>query len=675
MANNSDELEKVAANVIERRRRFAEALRASLKLSPAQWEPLRAVLAITGESRFNIYAYYPALFQEAFPSIPTEILCHLAWCGRAALDYILLYDYLLDSNCPPHPVILLGSYAVQREYLAGLQRLFPSSSAFWDYLTQCETETALALLNERQRRQNPLAPFTLDDVAHQAIGKASMARLGVVGLAVLTDQIESERVYGLIRSIDLYNFARQVTDDLLDWRRDYTARRISYLIASALISLNLTDPITDDSYPEANIVGSALYTQASMNYLNASEISLVEALELAQQYGHCPYWQQTLDEQLNTVRRQRATILEVITKTRFAVPRSTKNVNLANTVEAATTYLLMRQESEGCWKDFATAAGESEDWVTGYVGWALCNSNKLPPESKQRAVAWLQASQFPEGGWGYHRRVVVDADSTAWCLRFLRQSGLAMQELAQALKVLLSHQHTSGGFSTYRQPDEIRSYMQMEETRDLSGWCEPQPCVTAAAVGALLACDQLPDTLALQNAMNYIVAHQQPDGSWHSYWWAGPHYATAYILNIIGRLNLTETTSKTRAIEWFLGSQLIDGGWSHAPGQPSTPFFTALALSGLLATDELTPAIQHAVQQGTTWLIKNQEQDGSWYSSALLLLPEPQEREPWKIDKWPISILGTGIARRDHRRLFTTATVLTALERIIVACPQFKLSL
>lgn len=668
-------LEIIAEQVIERRRQFADTLRTSLGLSSVQWEALGRVFALSNESRFNMYFNYPCLFREAFPSVADGALFELSWCGRVALDYILLYDYLLDTEHVLDPVILLASYAFQREWLCRLQSLFSSASPFWDYLARCEEETTRALLGERLRRQEPLAPFTMDDARQQAIGKAALSRLAIVGLASLTGQVESDRMHGLIRSNDHYNFARQVLDDLRDWRGDYTGRRISCLLSSALTYLGLEKHATDEDYPQANEVGGIMYTQVAPAYLSLAETGLNEALDLARDHGPCPHWQQVLEEITASVRKRQEVIAEVAQRARLNRIRTVRAKNpresdVTIAIKAATAFLIDGQEPEGCWRDFATAAGESEDWITGYVGWALCSTGQLPSEALRRAIAWLQDSRFPEGGWGYRRDVVVDADSTAWCLRFLIRAGLSRRDLEKALQVLLMHQHSTGGFSTYDLPDDIRTWMQMEETQDFSGWCGPQLCVTAAATAALLDLGFELKMDNVTNAVDYMIARQQPKGYWHSYWWAGPYYATAHTLQVVSRLDGMDGKVTALAHEWLLDSQLADGGWSHASGQPSTPFYTALALQGLLVKEDLDPSTLNAVRRGVVWLVRHQEHDGSWRSSALLLLPQPQEREPWKIERWPVSVRGTGIARRDHRRLFTTATVLVALSMAVDLCPD-----
>jgi squalene cyclase len=679
----------VAVQTITQRQRFAQSLKDSFHVSDQQWQPMDHILALTTASRFNIYAYYPHLFMGAFPLIDAEILTDLAWIGRCALDYVLLYDYLLDSGRLPDPVILLGSYAFQREYMTRLQRYFLPGSALWGHLSTYESETARALIEEQTQRQHSvvhvIADFSIEAMRRQAIGKAAISRLAIVALACLTDTCDSDIMRGVIASNDHYNFARQISDDLLDWRKDYETGRHSFLLMNALKFLGVTKDTAPQDYPPANRVGSMIYTQFAEEYLAAADTSLIEAARLGEAYHTGPDWLETLAGLRASISRQCAVLAEArkISKVRkpilHRVAQDASLDSLSSAIESAQMFLLQRQSSDGCWRDFATSAGESEDWVTGYVGWSLLSSGRLPVEAQQRAAQWLIESQFPQGGWGYHRHVVVDADSTAWCLRFLAlvdQSNQnssdpgARKAMDDGISVLLMHQHADGGFSTYRDPEPIRAYIQAAEDRDLSGWCMPQLCVTAAAMAALHETGA--SKSALKSGVTYSL-RQQHGGFWHSYWWEGPHYATAHTLRALTSLPGNEGKAAVSAAHaWLRSCQQTDGSWgtSIAKGQHEMgrPFYTALALQGLLPDD--SDASQNAIRQGVQWLIQHQESDGGWQASARLLLPETHDQLPWLTHDWPEQIQGTGIARRDHRRIFTTATALKALADALSQKPE-----
>jgi hypothetical protein len=673
MATSQLSPDEIAATVVGRRRRFADALRRDAAMSTEQWQPLARLLLIS-EERTNLYCAYPVLFADAFPGVPPVQLRELSWCGRAAIDYLLICDHLLDRREPPAAVHLLTAFAFQREYLCGLRTLFPASPRLWAALAECEQETARALAYEDVRRRGPLAPFTLDDYRRQAIGRSALSRLAIVALAELGAPAPEERVRGLIESNDLYHFGNQVIDDVVDWRRDLTTGSLSFVLAATLRELGAGESSPADSYPPEE-VGRQLYGSIAEEYLAAAEAALAAALDLARRHGPCPHWEQAVERRASVVSAQLQSIAEV--KRRLEWPRvparaaaaSSLDSAVADAVDAGTGFLLDRFEA-GCWRDFATSAGISEDWTTGFVGWTLAHMGRLPDPAAREAVTWLMGSQFEEGGWGYHRHVVPDADSTAWSLRFLNLAAPAEVDQGRFRQVLNRHQRPGGGFSTYAEAAPIRAFTGRDGTADFSGWCGPHPCVTAVVLLALLDLTETSSPL-FQAAYAHLLSEQRREGFWRSYWWIGPHYATAYALQVLCRVDAAANAERVRAARrWVLGAQTREGGWGATPGQPAAPFFTALALQGLLAGDRTAPgdddarSLEAPVSRGADWLLRAQEADGSWRASAWLVVPLPDEREPWARREWPIETRDVGSTRNDHRRLFTTGTVLAALHRV-----------
>lgn len=668
--NYLDTLTPISTYVMKRRKEFIAATLLNETFPPDDWSIVNAILEQTGRSKFNVYYFYPGLFQEAYPEVTQEVICEVAWSGRIALDYICMYDQLLDSSLPVNPAVLFTSYILQREHLLALHSLLPADSNLWEIIKQCEAETIQSLLEERARFERPFDHQFVDNFRRQAIGKAAYARIAIWTLAELANQPHSEKSTGLIRSIDCYNFAYQIIDDLNDWRRDYELRQLSCILVETLFRLGISDHESD--YPDTNMVGTVLYSQVAKEYLDLAESSIQEADDLANKYGPCSQWRHFLQEFAENLQRKRNVILEFLGKAnriRRRARSQDETITQEQAIKAAHFFLLESQDKEGCWRDFATAAYESEDWTTAYVSWSLNSVGKLPNEAMQKAISWLQESRFTEGGWGYHRGVVVDADSTAWVLRFFSSLDQNPElDLEGITRVLLKNQHVTKGFSTYLQPDPIRNWMHLDENQDMSGWCMPHLCVTAVAVAALLESNQVDLIQPARQAVDYMIAQQQESGFWYSYWWLGNYYTTCHFLQVLSKLENDDqryAQAKNKAIRWLLESQEENGGWSYSPGkQKPTPYYTALALQGLLAGGVKSTSIATSVERAIDWLLRSQLVDGSWEASALLLLPTTDTKAPWNITKWPVAIRGTGILRIDHRRIFTTATVLRAFRLI-----------
>jgi squalene cyclase len=110
----------------------------------------------------------------------------------------------------------------------------------------------------------------------------------------------------------------------------------------------------------------------------------------------------------------------------------------ASRARSGVAFLLERQGEDGLWRDFKTVAGESADWVTGYIGRSLQRAG-APRSALARAAGALLERQRPDGGWGYHEGVPTDADSTAYVSIFLATGGwMPPEAAARALACLAS---------------------------------------------------------------------------------------------------------------------------------------------------------------------------------------------------------------------------------------------
>lgn len=188
---------------------------------------------------------------------------------------------------------------------------------------------------------------------------------------------------------------------------------------------------------------------------------------------------------------------------------------------------------------------------------------------------------------------------------------------------------------------EIRSRQQVdgewfEETSDQ----RPPLCLdhigeTALSMRALQLYAPKPDAAAYRRSIALAAAwmanaksHSNDDRSWRlaGLAWAG-----------------TNKPATRQAMRELLASQKADGSWSDLPTMESTAYATgkslvALQIGGL-------PTTSAAYQRGVKWLLRHQEQDGSWYvqTRALAFQPYFDAGFPHGHDQW-ISTAGTNWA-------------------------------
>lgn len=312
-------------------------------------------------------------------------------------------------------------------------------------------------------------------------------------------------------------------------------------------------------------------------------------------------------------------------------------------LERGTRFLLEQQGNDGFWRDFHTPAGEASEWPTGFVGAALRLAG-ADSSALERAADALVASQNADGGWGYNEDVPSDADSTACVLLLLARLGRRGGACDSAVSCLLAHQHENGGIATYAEPGPIREFMGVGRRLRFGGWCSPQTEVTAAAARALAAVVPGECSSEIDAAWRYVRSRQRRDGSWRSYWWTSPHYATQQAVELGGSLG--DRAAVACAGEWALRN---DGDGS--------PFATALSISVLRRAN----ANWQAVESAASRLVALQDDDGGWPSRSIMRIPLPDDVDPDRRHRRFLLSLGLGVVVADQHRTFTTAACLAAL--------------
>jgi hypothetical protein len=296
-------------------------------------------------------------------------------------------------------------------------------------------------------------------------------------------------------------------------------------------------------------------------------------------------------------------------------------------------FLLAGQDQGGFWRDFDGPIGLADEWSTAVIGYALVTlGNGTALDAAVRANDALARRRRPGGGWGFSRHLPLDGDSTAWVLHLMRAIGADTgPDFAEALKFVARHVLPDGGVTAYAPDTPIRFHDCPKGTDD-SGFRATHPCVAVAA-GPLLG----------HEPMAWLASQQRADGSLFSYWWTDDAYATAMAIVLAppgGPVDLA------RARDWLAAT---------APDHETDAFGTALRLLGLAdASQDHGPVRETLLAR----LADLQNLDGSWPSGAQVLRPQPWIREP---------SIENSYNHRDHRRLFTTAFAVWALDRSLKA--------
>ncbi len=273
------------------------------------------------------------------------------------------------------------------------------------------------------------------------------------------------------------------------------------------------------------------------------------------------------------------------------------------------------------------------------------------------------------GGWSYNAAVPGDADSTLWALRLAEALGEGRSDAAKAGGAFLQLcRRPDGGLATYPSDAAIRTYIGAPSAVPFHGWTQPHVCVSAAGANLAAARDAGPA---------YLLATQSQDGAWASYWWFDDAFATAEavtaLVQVPGVIDAGGRAAIARAVRWARdqAEALLAG-----PASPRPPAFALALLVRVLARGGEAPETRRILRAAVDRLVGWQAADGSFPPSARLRVPPPDCMTPADGPAWrawtglpqglasPAQMLAAtfNIYSLDHRRLYTTATVLRALD-------------
>ena len=290
-------------------------------------------------------------------------------------------------------------------------------------------------------------------------------------------------------------------------------------------------------------------------------------------------------------------------------------------------------------------------WDTALVTHALLEAGGEPAEAAvTRGVAWMLDRQVTDvagdwadarpglapGGWAfqYANPHYPDVDDTAAVVlaldraeKQLGRSGPRMAEaIARATDWVVGMQSQGGGWGAF-DADNTHHHLNSIPFADHGALLDPPTADVSGRCLAMLA--QLGhdrDHPAVRQGTEYLLAEQEPDGSWYGRWGVNYVYGTWSAVTALNAAGLPpEHPAMRRAVAWLQSRQNPDGGWGEDGGTyprrggtradadlamgPSTASQTAWAMLALMACGA---ADDEAMDRAAAWLLAHQQPDGTW---------------------------------------------------------------
>ena len=233
-------------------------------------------------------------------------------------------------------------------------------------------------------------------------------------------------------------------------------------------------------------------------------------------------------------------------------------------------------------------------------------------------------SEEYEGAWGYSPRgyyrqegynpFFVDSDDTSFALRTLRALDVyRSNDVLMKFKSTFSYDAREyDGFSTFITNHQNR---ELSSTPSFENNFKIHPEVNANVFHALLNSNY--DHLINENLIKFS---QNDDGSWASFFYPNPYYATWQFMSLLQEKGIVQSCFD-RGINFLVEKQNKNGSW----GEMEDTYYTALSINTLSLNKNNTEQINKAVN----FLLAKQEENGSWKTSNIIWQFHDQEGDTW----------------------------------------------
>jgi squalene-hopene/tetraprenyl-beta-curcumene cyclase len=321
-------------------------------------------------------------------------------------------------------------------------------------------------------------------------------------------------------------------------------------------------------------------------------------------------------------------------------------------------------------------ACQSPVWDTCLAITALLDAGAKPADpAVKRASEWLLAEEvtvkgdwaarrphLAPGGWAFEfaNDNYPDIDDTAEVVLALNRVGDATvpgidAAIERGLAWMVGMQSRDGGWAAF-DADNVSRLIDKLPFCDFGAVTDPPSAdVTAHVVEALARLGGI-DTEAGRRGVQWLVEHQEVDGSWFGRWGANYIYGTGAVVPALVAAGIApDAPAIRRAVRWLERHQNDDGGWgedlrsyvdaSWRGRGESTASQTAWALLALLAAAEESDA----VDRGIDYLVRTQREDGCWDEELYTGTGFPGDfyinYEMYRL-LFPLSALGRYLARK-----------------------------
>jgi squalene-hopene/tetraprenyl-beta-curcumene cyclase len=616
----------------------------TLNLLQQKWP---AEIPLSFERQRIYYSGLTYMFAPAFPSLRLSELQPLNLAACLFASSVFLNDKLMDRD----PGVYLSTnsvlqvQAMQFEAYQQLHSIFSPERQLWNRFQRYVVEYAEGCLLEQHFRsgQRSWQDYTEKVALQIVIAKGGIARTTIAALVELAQ--DDQWLAALTESINHFNIACQLLDDLQDWKEDLQTGLPSLLLARAVPEWPIH--FAAERSGQLNELARKIYYEGHASYvLKLALESLKRAREIVADLPELP-WHQEVEKFSRYCHSLLQDVNCIIDRNRRRIaeqPKFTLVLPAAKTLgqqvasdglryiiqqwqlgfgEAKHTMLFSHKSGFKSEQEYQCGDIFQRALITD----VLCDANEVLSGKLDTVINFeinyllSHRRTFGVGGWSYFpelSELSPDADTLAQAMFALLRSGHSPTLLRDYCEVPLAtllndNYHADGSFETWIVPATNRTAEQSYEAEWIQkAWgTGADPDVMANLLYALSLYDPTVFADVIERGVSYLENRQAVDGSWTSTWYQGPYYGTYVCLRLFAKVKPNSSTFPS-ALNFLRTHQLADQGWGLEP--QSDPLSTALAMLGLFFG--YSPGADEGdlirVENALSYLQSVQKEDKAW---------------------------------------------------------------
>lgn len=609
-----------------------------------------------GEAR--IYDFYPYLFFELFPGVGLEKIRPLALAGKLYCRSLFWADNLMDEQLShvDRTNATLSIQSAQFESYQCLHELFFPQAAFWSHFrTHLIDYTNACILEQQFRSGNqPWSEYTESVALNIVKGKTGIAKVAIAGLAEMAG--DDEYVKLLEEALEHYYIARQMLDDVCDWKEDMRNHIPSLLLSRIIGGHSSSQVRSETQYREKQLAYNIYYQGHAQYVIDLALDSLDDYDDICVELPD--FMLNRVVESLRKECRSLLSDIEQIIKKNLRRTSEQPSFDLALPRPDNKWQQLSWDSLEFLVKQWKLGFGEARHimqfpraaefrssnddfqytdiFQRALIADVLCDADELLDGQLKPLIDYevnyllSRRRSSGIGGWSYFPNVPEippDADDLGQIMQVLLRSGHKGEIEATCgtpLEVLLTDRsYDTGAFSTWIIPNENRT----PEEKLQAHWAEHHwdkghdNEVMANLLYALSLYDREHFSETIDRGISFIETQQEDSGSWRSTWYHGPYYGTYVCVRVLMETR-PSSPSVAKALAFLCNNQNVDGGWGE---NGSDPLSTSLAM---LALAQLQQSFKNGhkdwcgfVDRAYDYLIRTRgESDIAWPSCPLIFM-------------------------------------------------------